>query len=122
MKINVEVESVRVNVPRIVDKVRSEKMWRYAAVQWHKLYTPYVPFDTGTLTRDVAFSSNPGIGIIDHNAPYARYVYNGHFRFRKDQHPLATRQWDKAAAKTQLRALERSIQAYVDSGRLGLDK
>ena len=121
MKIDVQVSEVNINIPRLVSKVRDERFWLYAAQQWHKKYHKYVPFQSGALADAVTYSSRSGTGEIQHTVPYARYQYNGHFRFRRDPHPLATRQWDKAAAQSQLPALTAELQAYIDSGRLDFD-
>lgn len=39
-------------------------------------------------------------------------------QYKRDQHPRASAQWDKAAQPTQLPKLIRTMQAYIDSGRL----
>lgn len=88
--------------------------WLFAAQTWHRLYRPYVPWRTGTLHELVTITP----GQITHNAPYAARCYNGNFNFRKDRHPLATSQWDKAAMLTQHPLLVKTMQNYVDSGRL----
>lgn len=38
--------------------------------------------------------------------------------YKRDQHPLASAMWDQAARPTQLPKLIRSMQHYIDSGRL----
>ena len=53
--------------------LQNADFWTRAAREWYKLYTPYVPMDTGRLLRDVRI----GPGTIDHRAPYARRVYHG---------------------------------------------
>lgn len=122
MKIDVQVSEVNINIPKIMSKVREERFWLYAAQQWHRRYHKYVPYDTGTLADTVTYGSHNGTGEIHHIAPYAHYVYNGHFNFRKTEgHELATRQWDKAAAQSQLPALTAELQVYIDSGRLDFD-
>ena len=111
------VSEVKVNIPKHLAKVRDDKFWLYAAQQWHKLYSPYVPFREGVLMNTVRITPNQ----IEHYVPYAAYIYNGNFNFRKDQHPLASREWDKAAKPTQLPKLVKSLQAYADSGRLRIN-
>lgn len=118
MKIDVQVSEIKIDVHRYISKAREDRFWLFAAQQWYKLYFPYVPYDTGMLARSVIIEPHQ----IEHIAPYAQYVYNGNFNFRKDQHPQATREWDKAAENVQKPKLIQTLQAYVDSGRLELDK
>ena len=110
------VSEVKINIPKHMAKVNDDRFWTFAAQQWHKLYSPYVPFREGMLMNTVRITPHQ----IEHTVPYAARMYNGHFNFRKDQHPLASREWDKAAKPTQLPKLVRAMQAYVDSGRLRL--
>lgn len=115
MKITIGVD-VNINVQGHMDVIRSDAFWTYAASEWHRLYSPYVPMDTGTLMNTVAIRPKE----IEHTQPYARRMYEGHFNFRKDKHPKASRKWDIAAAPTQAKSLERSLQAYLDSGKVKL--
>ena len=95
--------------------LQNAAFWTRAAREWYKLYTPYVPMDTGRLLRDVRFSP----GTIDHRAPYARRVYHGAgLDFRRDRHPLAAANWDRAAEKARRDELLRRLQALVDAGHL----
>lgn len=113
----VTVES-HIDIPRNLQKVDNDAFWIFAANEWWRLYFPWVPFDTGTLARQVHITPKQ----IEHTAPYAYTTYNGrHRRFRKDKHPLASAHWDKAAAPTQGHKLISAMQAYVDSGRCNLD-
>lgn len=113
----VEVSEVNINIEGHLREVRSDPFWTFAAQQWHRLYQPYVPMRTGTLAQQVVITP----GQIEHTVPYAHYIYDGKFRFRKDLHPLASREWDKAAEPTQKPKLIREMQKYVDGGRLKLD-
>lgn len=114
VKIDVTVSEIHIDVQGHLNRVRSDKFWTFAATEWKRLYDPYVPYRTGTLANTVTITP----GQIEHTVPYAAYIYNGNFRFRKDQHPKASRRWDKAAEPTQKPKLIHSMQAYVDSGRL----
>lgn len=111
------VSEVKINIPKHLAKVNDNRFWLYAAQQWHRLYSPYVPMRTGMLMNTVRITPHQ----VEHTVPYAAAMYNGRFNFRKDQHPLASREWDKAAKATQLPKLVRSLQGYVDSGRLKLN-
>ena len=100
-------------------KLQNAEFWTRAAREWHKLYAPYVPMDTGRLLRDVRF----GPGTIEHRAPYARRVYHGAgLEFRRDKHPLAAARGDGAAEKALKPELLRRLQALVDAGDLRLGR
>ncbi|MDO4547538.1 MAG: minor capsid protein [Clostridia bacterium] len=146
MQIRVTSE-VRIDVSRIVGAVNNDRFWTFAASEWHRLYTPYVPMDTGTMSQQVVIQPK----TIIHTAPYAHYQYAGavygpsfpivqggvavgffsprgkakrptgaSLSYRKSRHPLASAQWDKAAIPAQMPLLIRSLQAYVDGGGLNL--
>lgn len=117
MGFSVESE-IHIDVDRLVKKVRGDALGLYAASAWHRLYTPYTPFDTGTLTYTVQI--NPW--KITHTVPYAHKMYEGHYNFKRDKHPRASRMWDKAAEPTQKPKLVREIQAFIDGGGLNLAK
>ena len=111
---NISVK-VQIDSARLAKAVKNDTMlWTFAASTWHRLYQPYVPFRTGTLANLVTITS----GQITHDAPYAKRCYEGNFNFRKDKHPLATSKWDEAAQLSQFPKLIKSVQAYIDSGRV----
>ena len=114
-----KLESARAQIDfgRRVRSVRGDGFRLAAARAWYRLYTPYVPMDTGRLATQVRIAP----GEIEHLAPYAAHVYRGRgMRFRRDRHPLATRQWDKAARGAQLPKLISRMQEFVDKGGLRL--
>ncbi|MEG0986237.1 MAG: minor capsid protein [Clostridia bacterium] len=111
------VSEVKIDLPAHLAKINSPAFWTFAAVQWHRLYAPYVPFETGTLEDTVTITAKE----IVHTAPYAAYQYGGRFSHNLALHPLASRAWDRAAAPTQKTKLVAAMQGYVDAGRLGLD-
>lgn len=119
MKITITVADVSVDVYGLTSKAENDPaFWEFAATEWHKLYEPYVPMQTGMLKDTVSIRPKE----IEHTVPYARYQYNGTgFHFRRDMHPKASAKWDEAAAPTQLPKLASAMQAYIDSGRLKLD-
>jgi len=91
----------------------------FMAETWQKLYDPFVPMDTGLLSHDaVSVYAEDGKGIIHHKAPYATAVYyGGEKNWRRDKHPLATAQWDEAAATAGKRnELTRSVEGYIKGG------
>ena len=148
MKITLDVDDVKIDIPKHIKKVRSPKMWKFAAQQWHRLYKDYVPMRTGVLYNQVIIKPN----LIIHTAPYAHYMYEGRLygpnypiveggrvvgyfsqrgrpkkptfrmlKFSKEQHLKATRKWDKAATPTQGPKLVKTMQKYIDGGRIDLD-
>lgn len=119
MKITITVANVSIDVHGIPQKAENDPaFWTFAATEWHKLYDPYVPMQTGLLKSSVLIRPKE----IEHVVPYARRIYYGDgFHFRKDMHPKASARWDQAATPTQLPKLKVALQNYVDSGRLKLD-
>lgn len=117
MTVKIEVAEINIDVEGHLRKAQSDPFWTFAAQQWHRLYLPFVPMQTGMLAQQVAITP----GQIEHTVPYAHCIYDGNFRFRKDMHPLASRAWDKAAEPTQKPKLITAMQRFVDSGRLKLD-
>lgn len=116
MKITVDVSEINIDVPKHMKKVQGDALGNYAAVSWHRLISPYTPFDTGFLQDTVRITP----WVIEYVAPYAVPVYNGNFNFRRTYHPKASRMWDKAAAPTELPKLHDELQAFVDRGGLNL--
>lgn len=143
------VDEININVHGHMDRAQSEKLFTYAASEWHRLYRQYVPFREGVLYNQVNIIGEKGEGVIEHTAPYAHYIYEGivygpnvpitqggvivgYFSPEAPKHPTgkqmtfntmfsghASRHWDEAAKPTQLPLLTKSIQAFVDSGALG---
>ena len=146
MQITFGLKSANINARGMADKLENDSaFWTYAASEWHKLYSPYVPFESGTLRDSVTIAPN----TITHNAPYAHYQYTGDVygpnypitqngvrvgyysptnrpkhptgKRLKYKNPKAAAKWDQVAAATQAPKLISSLQAYIDSGRLKLD-
>ena len=147
MGFNLKIES-RIDVPGTLKKVRDKPFWTYAANEYHRLLSPYVPFETGTLDETVKIKSSELEGEIDYYAPYAHYIYEGKamgptfyspdfgfwsppgekksytgasLEISKARHPLASSKWDKAAEPVQKPKLIDAMQGYIDSGRLKLN-
>jgi hypothetical protein len=143
MKITVDMSML--DLKGHANKVMNYKaFWTFAASEWHRLYSPYVPSgDSGNLRDQVVIRP----GEIEHTVPYAHYQYQGivygpnypiseggrvtgyfsppHKRPTgaklKYRNPKASAKWDQAAAGTQMPNLVASLQAYIDSGRIKLD-
>ena len=145
MNLSMQVTEISINIQGHMSKVQGEKFWTYAGSEWHRLYRPYVPFKTGTLYNTVNITAGHCEATIEHTAPYAHYAYEGQvygpnipimqagqavgfFSPVAPKHPtgrmlqfsgMGSRHWDEAARPTQLPALVRSLQGFVDSGALG---
>lgn len=142
------VDSVNIDVKGHMDKAQGEKFWTFAASEWHRLYRQYVPFREGILYNQVNITGGNSMGVIEHTAPYAHYIYEGviygpnvpitqggeivgYFSPEAPKHSTgrqmtfntmfsgyASRHWDEAAKPAQLPMLIKSMQAFVDSGAL----
>ena len=146
MRIYFGLESVKIDARGMADKLENDRtFWKFAASEWHRLYAPYVPFESGALRDSVTIAPK----TITHRAPYAHYQYTGEVYGPnypitqngvqvgffstpnrpkhktggklKYMNPKAAAKWDQAAAPTQKPKLVSSLQAYIDSGRLKLD-
>lgn len=118
MKISITVDA-DIHPQKYVNKIMNdETFWRFAAAEWHRLYQDWVPYRTGNLYDDVTITP----GVIEHKAPYARYVYEGErMHFNRGQHAHASARWDQKAEPTQKPKLISTLQRYIDSGRLNLN-
>lgn len=76
MKITVDVD-ININTSKLLSPVRSPAFWKFAAVEWHRLYKDYVPMKSGILYQQVLFDSDSTSATITHTAPYAHYQYEG---------------------------------------------
>jgi len=88
----------------------------FMATEWHRLYKPFVPMQSGALSADsVSYSVVSGKGVITHSTPYARRQYYGtHHKFTK---PLAQAHWDEGAKNAgKGKALARAVEAYIKRG------
>lgn len=135
----------KVNISKHMSKVQSDKFWEFAATEWWKLITPHAPMQSGNLSENVTIRPKE----IEYNSPHAHYQYTGlvmgpnfydpdfgfwsppgqkkeytggALNYSKAKHPLASKEWDKAAAPTKKPDLIDALQDYVDSGRLKLDE
>lgn len=145
---NIKLET-NINIPLNLSKVRNKEFWGYALNEYHRLLSPYVPFETGNLDETVKIKAEDMGGELDYYSPYAHYQYEGKvmgpnfyspdygfwsppgekkyytgedLEHSKDRHPLASAHWDKVAEPTQKPKLIQAMQGYVDSGRLKLNE
>ncbi len=104
--------TVDVNAKAVSRRVARNKVFGvFAAAEWFRLITPYVPYETGNLAEDVTIEPNK----ITYNALYARRLYYGtSFNFRKDKHALASAKWNEAAKAIQKPKLIRALQRKIE--------
>lgn len=134
----------RIDLKPTVKKLESDELWLYAAQEWKRIISPYVPRRTGQLMQNVQVKPNE----IIYKSPYAAYLYGGklyvdpklgvggftkdgikwwsrprvkkipsskNLNIRRDVNPKASREWDKAAIKDkQDELLAKSIQKWID--------
>lgn len=139
---------VNIDVEGTVAKVRDPAFWKFAATEYHKLLSPYVPFETGTLDETVRYNAGSGNSEIEYYAPFAHYIYEGlamgpsyysegygfwsppgqpkHYTgkplaIKTSGHPKATAHWDEAAEATQKPKLIQALQVYIDSGGISFE-
>lgn len=139
MAFGIKVEA-HINIPKNMAKVRDDKFWEFGANEWWRLITPYTPMETGTTSESVNIKPKE----VEYISPQAHYLYKGELmvdpdtgsswarhgakkvyagtalEISKAKHPLATKEWDKAAEPTQKSKLIKAMQGYIDSGGLNL--
>lgn len=72
---------------------------------------PYVPYDTGNLSRDITIDPT---GVTYHADYAAKNYYGDDIRHHKDKHPLATSHWDEVAMQTQSVVLANKIEELLE--------
>lgn len=138
------VVETHINIQGHMNRVQGEKFWTYGASEWHRLYRPWCPFKEGALYGTVNIHGGGGEGVVEHTVPYAHYAYMGmvmgpnvpitqggaiagwfspvapkHYTGKMLHFSgMGSKEWDKAAAPTQLPMLVRSLQGFIDSGAL----
>lgn len=126
MKVQAEV---KLNMPRILDKVENDRFGMFLAREWKRNINPYTPHRDGNLERDVVYRPFE----VEYMSPYSHYQYEGNLyvdplykvggftrdggitwfsrpgikkvptstplNYLKDHNPQATDHWDQAAEK-----------------------
>ena len=140
----IQVADININTSKHKNALRSSTFWTFAATEWHRLYRPFVPYQTGLLYSSVHITGNGSTqtGTIEHYQPYAHYAYEGivygpnmpvmqagevagYYSRPKPERKqptgammhyngTGTRHWDQAAKPTKLPLLIRTLQSYVD--------
>ncbi|MBQ7900352.1 MAG: hypothetical protein IJ365_00120 [Clostridia bacterium] len=131
----------KLNISNIVSRLDDDEFWKFAANEWYRLLAQYTPMQSGTLFEAVTIRPKE----IEYKLSYAHYMYHGilmvdpstgsswaekdakkvytstMLTYQKDKHPLATKEWDKAAEPIQGPKLVDAMQGYINSGRLNLN-
>lgn len=134
-----------IDIPDTVAKVEDEKLWIFAANEYHKLLAPYVPKQSGALNDTKKITSGNSYGKIEYKSIYAHYIHEGRLmvdsgtgsswakkghkkvysgatlNLKHNKNPLASANWEKVAEPVQKPKLIKSMQDYVDRGRLKLN-
>lgn len=126
MNINV---SVKLDIKPAMKILGGDELGKFAAHEWHRVITPYVPHREGNLERNVTYRP----WEFEYNQPYSAYMYGGHvyvdpvydvggfpinggtsffsrkgvkkveskrgFKYSKGHNPKACKEWDKAAVR-----------------------
>lgn len=126
MNINV---SVKLDIKPAMKILGGDELGKFAAHEWHRVITPYVPHREGNLERNVTYRP----WEFEYNQPYSAYMYRGHvyvdpvydvggfpinggtsffsrkgvkkveskrgFKYSKGHNPKACKEWDKAAVR-----------------------
>lgn len=98
------------NAMELQEELFNSNVRLYANNSLYKYCDEYVPFDTGTLSRDVIVTEE----YVEYQQPYAHRIYNGiDFNFKKDKHPLATARWCDVSMEINKDKLARDINNYI---------
>jgi hypothetical protein len=75
---------------------------------------PFVPFDTGTLSKTPMAASDKADGQIVYDTPYAKRMYYGDgYNFSPDSHPQATSRWFEHAKSEHMTEWERDARKLM---------
>ena len=111
---------VKLDVPKITEKVTNDNFGMHVSQEWKRLIDPYTPRDTGTLmnTAKVLPFKIHYIAASDKGYKYAEKVYYGYEMNFQKINPYSTYEWDiKAAQSGQLDNLCRTLNEGLRSGR-----
>lgn len=134
MKLKVDWKK-RLGKKQIMNKVLTPETKKFAYNTLFKLCIPYVPMQSGTLFSNVEITQ----GHLMYKSPYAFFQYCGrlmvgedsqkawanygerkrvvesYLNYSKEQHPLASREWDVAAMKNGGKeALGKAVVDYIN--------
>lgn len=132
MEFRLRFGGAKINTDEIMHAVRGDKLGKFAAVEWLRLYRKYMPYEPRSTSIEP--------WLITHREPYAHYDYEGNVRgpnvpirggeaWFSPKAPKAltgaklkfakgTHHWDQKAIPTQKDKLVRAMQAFIDGGNL----
>ena len=137
MKVKVKWNK-RLSKNEIMGKKFSPIVMKNVYNSYRRIIEPYVPMRTGTLSTNVEVTST----YLRYKSPYAMFMYNGllmlgdesgkafanegerkhivdtKLNYSKEQHPLASSEWDKIAMRNGgLQLLSREVVKLVNKQR-----
>lgn len=71
MSISVDISGLKID--KICKKFDNDTLWLFAAKEWKRLYSQYVPHNTGQLRDNVTYKPK----TITHISPYSKFIYYG---------------------------------------------
>lgn len=114
----------------------------FIANEAKRLMDPYVPALNLVLVQNVRTYIEDGHGVVHYVSPYAAFQHEGilmvsritgspwaskeeskvvtdkKLNYNKSRHPLATSKWEEAMKAARMSDLTKSVQRYVNGGRL----
>lgn len=64
---------IKINLSPAMKEINSDEFWLFGAHEWHRIYSDYVPHNTGMLRDKVTYRPKE----IEHFMPYAQFIYHG---------------------------------------------
>lgn len=105
--------SITVNPQQAFNRLFTPAVLLYANERVYAYCDPYVPFRDGDLSQNVTITKD----AVTYTSRYANRQYKGEdFNFRKDYHPLATAQWDKAMKIAKGQQVADDISDFIKRG------
>ena len=114
---------IDLNIPRIVEKVTSDRFGKLVSTEWKRLIDPYTPRDTGVLMGITGQTVDILPFKLHYKSKYAEAVYYNprgvtYITNGSGRNPYATQEWDIAAEKAgQKDKLYRALNSALQSGR-----
>ena len=112
---------VEVNKRSIGDKVWNTNVWNVGlnydiGRKFAKIVDPWVPYDTGKLSKDITIGTSAISGGIDvvYTADYASKQYYGdEFHHKTEVHPLASAHWADVAMQTEREHFVKEVEDLI---------
>ncbi len=108
MKINCTIK-LDTKLDNIVNELGSNTFGKFLAVEVHKHYTPFMPYNTGAYSTSINFAA----WNYTHKVPYAQEVYTKHKHYRTDRNPFATAEYISVGESVAMPKIEQSVNNYI---------